>query len=108
MTASQISLDRSSFAPSDPITTDDALLTAIVCSGDIAAVTVQPITAGCYVVTRGGSQGGAVPNNRITVAATGTAEVRPRDVGAGDGQAWTFWVARASAGAVIHVVGSVR
>lgn len=92
------------------ITTDDANQSLISCSADIRSVTVQPTSAaGCYVITEGQTQGAAVPSSgRAEVAAGGSAVVTPNDCGSGVGQAWSFGVARVSAGAVIHVLGSQR
>jgi len=106
MTASAVQLSRSDFTA--VITTDDALLTSISCTGDIEEVTLQPLTAGAYVVLTGGSQGGAVGTKYFTIAASGSGQFQPRDVGIGEGNPWTLYVARASAGAVIHVAGKIR
>ena len=92
------------------VTTDDANQSLISCSGDIRSVTVQPTSAaGCYVITEGQAQGAAVPSSgRVEVVALGSVVVTPNDCGSGVGNAWTFGVARTTAGAVIHLLGSQR
>jgi hypothetical protein len=106
--AAGIALSRGDYA--GIITTDDANQSLISCSADLRSVTVQPTSAaGCYVIVKGQAQGSAVPSSgRIEVVALGSVTVTPNDCGSGVGQAWSFAVARVSAGAVIHLLGSQR
>lgn len=103
--AAGISLSRGDYA--GVITTDDANQSLISCPPELRSVTVQPTSAaGCYVVVKGQSQGAAVPSSgRIEVVALGSVVVAPEDCGSGVGNAWSFSVARVSAGAVIHLLG---
>jgi hypothetical protein len=105
--AAGISLSRGDYA--NLITTDDANQSLISCSSDIRSVTVQPTTAGCYVIVEGQAQAAAVPSSgRVELVALGSVVVTPEDCGSGVGQAWSFGVARSAAGAVIHLLGRQR
>jgi hypothetical protein len=106
--AAGIALSRGDYA--GVVTTDDANQSLISCPPELRSVTVQPTSAaGCYVITKGQSQGAAVPSSgRLELVALGSVTVTPNDCGSGVGQAWSFAVARVSAGAVIHLLGSQR
>lgn len=106
-TAAGVTVQRN--ARAHVVTTLDANLSLVSCPADVASVLIQPTSAaGALVQIEGATQGGSPASSAIEVVAGGSLLIVPEDCGVGAGQAWSFGVARASAGAVIRLNASVR